>query len=164
MNKNKPLWKIPEMWLVIGIPLASIVAGVSLIIFAVRSGGADTVRDDVKRVSQIQTTDLGPDERATALKLNAVLRSEGGVLEVIPTSGQFSRQQALHLVLGHPTEAKDDVQVDLLPAESGWRGEHALDPQHDWVVELSSVDGQWRLRGRLPKGQRAILLAPSLAN
>jgi hypothetical protein len=162
MNKKKPLWKIPEMWLVIGIPLASVVAGLGLVVFAVTSGGADTVRDEVRRVSQIQTSDLGPDARASALKLKALLRNDAGVLEVIPSSGDFPKQKNLRLVLGHPTQAQEDVRVELVPAATGWRGVRTLDADHDWVVELTPEDGEWRLHGRLPKGQRAILLAPSL--
>src|SRR5690606_22598170 len=45
----------------------SVVAGVGLVVVATRSGGADVVRDDVRRVSQIQTADLGPDAQARKL-------------------------------------------------------------------------------------------------
>ena len=59
---TRPFWKEPMVWLVWGLPLASVVAGLWLVVTAVRAGGADPVIDDVQRVSQIQTTDLGPDE------------------------------------------------------------------------------------------------------
>ena len=95
-HESKPFWKTPAMWLVIGLPLASIVAGVSLLVIAVRSGGADAVPDDVQRMSQIQTTDLGPDAQARALGLSAVVRMADGVVEVIPVTGQFHRQSPLH--------------------------------------------------------------------
>src|SRR5690606_30477357 len=54
----KPFWKTAMMWLVIGLPTASVFASMALVVIATRSGGADVVRDDVQRVSQIQTTDL----------------------------------------------------------------------------------------------------------
>ncbi len=59
-DRKRPFWKEPMMWVVLGIPLASIVAGVGLVVVSVRSGSADVVMDKVDRVSQIQTTDLGP--------------------------------------------------------------------------------------------------------
>jgi len=161
---SKPFWKTPLMWLVVGLPLASIVAGVALVVIAVRSGGADVVRDDVRRVSQIQTTDLGPDAQARVLGLSAVLRADEGILEIIPVTGDFHRQAPLRLVLQHPSRAQEDVEVELAPASTGWRAEQPLDDGHDWIVQLAPADGEWRLHGRLPKQQHAARLAPSLSN
>jgi uncharacterized protein len=163
MQDDKPFWKVPMMWLVIGLPLASVVAGVSLVVIAVRSGGTDVVRDEVQRVSQIQTADLGADGRAAELRLSAVLRADEGMLQVIPATGEFDPSATLRLVLAHPTRATEDIQVDLPPTATGWQASHALDDGHDWVVELAPVDGSWRLRGRLPRQQHATRLAPSLA-
>ena len=36
-------WSNPVMWLVVGLPLLSIVAGVGLVVIATRAGGGDTV-------------------------------------------------------------------------------------------------------------------------
>jgi uncharacterized protein len=163
MDDRKPFWKVPMMWLVIGLPLASVVAGLSLLFIAIRSGGADVVRDDVQRVSQIQTTDLGPDEAAMEMRLSAVLRADEGVVDVIPATGDFPRGATMQLVLEHPTRATGDVQLELAPSETGWRAEFVVDDSHDWIVQLAPVDGAWRLRGRLPKQQHATRLAPALA-
>ena len=84
------IWrKNPVMWLVIGLPLLSIVAGVGLVVIASSAGGSDAVSDPVRRVSQIQTTDLAPDQAALKLGLSAVLRVEDGIVEVLPATGQF---------------------------------------------------------------------------
>jgi len=163
MDERKPLWKTPVMWLVIGLPLVAVIAGVSLVVIAVRSGGADVVRDDVRRVSQIQTTDLGPDQQARALGLSAVLRIDEGVIEVIPVTGDFARKAPLRLLLQHPAQTAGDIQLELAATDAGWRLEQAIDDGHDWIVELSAGDGSWRLHGRLPKQQHATRLAPSLA-
>lgn len=163
MDERKPLWKTPVMWLVIGLPLVAVIAGVSLVVIAVRSGGADVVRDDVRRVSQIQTTDLGPDQQARALGLSAVLRIDEGVIEVIPVTGDFAHKAPLRLLLQHPAQTAGDIQLELAATDAGWRLEQAIDDGHDWIVELSAGDGGWRLHGRLPKQQHATRLAPSLA-
>ncbi|MGJ4730109.1 FixH family protein [Luteimonas sp. SDU101] len=164
MDKPKqPFWKTPIMWLVIALPLASVIAGVTLVIVASRSGGTDVVTEDVRRVSQIQTTDLGPDARARNLGLSAVLRADEGVLEVIPATGEFDRAAPLRLVLQHPSRGSEDLSFDLPPTETGWRLQRELDHDHDWIVELAPGDGAWRLHGRLPRQQLATRLAPSLA-
>lgn len=162
-DEKKPFWKIPMMWLVIGLPLMSVVAGLSLLTIAIRSGGTDVVRDEVQRVSQIQVADLGPDARAGERRLSAILRADAGVIEVIPVTGDFDREAPLHLVLGHPTRAIEDVVVELAPSHSGWNVARALDDGHDWTVLLAPADDGWRLRGRLPRQQHATRLAPSLA-
>ncbi|MGY1409621.1 MULTISPECIES: FixH family protein [unclassified Luteimonas] len=164
MDKQKqPFWKMPIMWLVIGLPAASVFAGMALVIIASRSGGADVVRDDVRRVSQIQTTDLGPDGRAHALGLSAVLRADEGVLEVIPATGEFERDSPLRVVLQHPSQGSADLSLELSPSDTGWRLQQSIDHGHDWIVELAPADGSWRLQGRLPRQQHATRLAPSLA-
>lgn len=161
-ERSKSPWRVPVFWLVVGLPLLSIVAGVGLVIVAVRSGGADVVSDPVQRVSQIQTTDLGPDEAAAKLGLSAVLRVEDGVVEVLPATGKFGGGTALQLVLEHPTRQSDDLRLELLPQGPGWRVQQAVDGEHDWVVQLRDAEGRWRLHGRLPKQQHAARLSPSL--
>jgi len=162
-RERRPWWKMPIMWLVIGLPLASVVAGLGLVVIAARSGGADVVRDEVRRVSQIQTADLGPDERARSLSLSVVLSADDGVVQVIAATGEFERERPLHLVLQHPSRGAEDVELELPPSDAGWKTLHAIDHGHDWLVQLTPADGSWRLQGRLPRQQHAVRLAPSLA-
>ena len=113
---SSPLWRNPVMWLVVGLPLLSIVAGVGLVVVATRSGGADAVSDPVRRVAQIQTSDLGPDAAARKQGLSAVLRVEDGVVEVLPATGTFARDRPLRLELQHPTRQAEDLHLELAPA------------------------------------------------
>jgi len=161
-NKHPSPWRNPVMWLVVGLPLLSIVAGVGLVVTAVRSGGADVVSDPVRRVSQIQTADLGPDAQARKLGLSAVLRVEDGIVEVLPATGKFDAKAPLQLRLEHPTRQAEDLQLELQPHGPGWRTEQAVDARHDWVAHLRPADGSWRLQGRLPREQHATRLAPTL--
>jgi len=163
-HQKRSIMGIPVMWLVIGLPLLSIVAGVGLVIVAARSGGADVVRDEVQRTSQIQTTDLSADQYAAQRGLSAVLRFENGRIEIIPVNGDFDRQQPLNLLLQHPTSEVQDVEFSLQPFENGWQSEGAIDDSHAWNVELSSPQGAWRLHARLPKEQHAVRLAPALTS
>jgi len=166
MNKESqqhPFWREPMALLVVGLPLLSIVAGVGLLIVAIRSGGADVVTDDVRRVSQIQTTDLGPDDRARERKLSAIVRIDGDRVEVRPVTGDYP-DAPLTLKLEHPVRAADDFSLVLQPQDGAWRARGEVDTGHDWNVQLVPADGHWRLLGRLPKDQRAARLAPALAS
>ena len=89
----------------------SIIAGVGLVITAVNTGGADSVTDKVDRMSQIQTTDLGPDNQAQVLKLSAILRVDGGMVEVLPVTGEFKRNAPLRLSLEHPLQALSLIHI-----------------------------------------------------
>ena len=162
MTEKKSIWRMPVMWLVVGLPLASIIAGVGLVITAVNTGGADSVTDKVDRMSQIQTTDLGPDNQAQVLKLSAIMRVDGGMVEVLPVTGEFKRNAPLRLSLAHPLQAQEDRVLELKPSVHGWQVEADIDETHDWRLQLTPADTQWRLKGRLPKQQHATRLAPSV--
>jgi len=161
LQPKRSLFGIPVMWLVIGLPLLSIVAGVGLVIVAIRSGGADVVRDEVQRTSQIQVSDLSADQTAAQRRLSALLSAQDGRIDVIAVNGDFDRGQPVQLLLQHPTAAAEDLQFTLQPSATGWQGEGVIDDQHAWNVELSGAD--WRLHARLPKEQHAVRLAPALS-
>jgi len=158
------LFHHPMLWLVFGLPAASMVAGIGLVVAAVRSGGGDVAIDQVQRMAQVQMTELGPDQRATALHLSAVLQVQDGGLEVFPASGDFARDQALTLRLVHPSDGALDRTEQLLPSALGWQvpGEFAND--HDWLLQLAPADGQWRVHGRLGARQQAAHLRPALSS
>ena len=162
MDQGRPPWREPMLWMVVGLPLGSIVAGVLLLVVAERSGGSDSVADRVQSTAQIQVADLGPDERARDLKLSAIVRSAPGVLEVLPVAGSFDRAARLRVELRHPARADLDRGFDLVPDADGWRTDARIDGTHDWIVQLQPRAGGWRLQGRLPKGQHAAYLAPTL--
>jgi len=150
------------VWLMIGLPAASVVAGLLLVATAVRSGGADEVTDDVRRTAQIQVSELGPDALAESMKLSAVLSLDKAATQVLPVNGEFVRNEALLLTLSHPTDSAQDRQMTLEPSELGWRAAVETGAAHDWIAQLEPIDGRWRLRGRLKAGQRAAHLGPAL--
>ncbi len=196
MSPRPPL-REPMVWLVIGLPVVAVVAGIALLVIATRSGSSDAVIDTVARTAQIQTAELGPDARAQALKLSAVLQVDGPRLRLLPASGDWvhdttgsmpgedaagdadeaggdaarrtqdatAHDQSLELVLSHPTDAARDLRLQMQPEALGWRVElpAPLDTDHDWLVQLTPPDTQWRLHGRLVAGQQATRLGPSLA-
>ncbi|MFA6986249.1 MAG: FixH family protein [Arenimonas sp.] len=161
MSERSPL-REPMVWLMVGLPAVSVIAGIGLVVAAVRSGGADQVSDKVQRTAQIQVTELGPDARAQAMKLSAVLRLEANAVDVLPVNGEFARDQALVLRLSHPTDAALDRKLTLQPTTLGWRAAGDLRASHDWIAQLAPGDGHWRVHGRIEAGQRASYLGPAL--
>ena len=158
---HRPFWKEPMVWLVWGLPLASVVAGIWLVVTAVRAGGADPVIDDVQRVSQIQTTDLGPDDNAAKRKLSAIVQIRTDHVEMIAVTGDFAGTSPLVLTLAHPTEGAKDVVLTLPRDTARWTAPAEIETTHDWNIQLAPQDGAWRIRGRLQKDTQAVRLAPS---
>lgn len=158
---HRPFWKEPMVWLVWGLPLASVVAGIWLVVTAVRAGGADSVTDKVQRVSQIQTTDLGPDDNAAKRKLSAIVQIRTDHVEMIAVTGDFAGTSPLVLTLAHPTEAAKDVVLTLARDTGSWTAPAEIETTHDWNIQLAPQDGAWRIRGRLQKDTQAVRLAPS---
>ena len=165
MTQKLPLWRNPVLILVFVLPAISIIAGVGLLVMALRTGGDDPVLDEVRRTARgAQVTDLSADEAARAGRYGAVVRLdlEAGAVEVLPVSGRFTRSAPLHLVLSHPVHAAEYVRLQLDPSETGWRVDAGIDNGHDWNLRLFPTDRAWRLQGRLARGELAARLQPAL--
>lgn len=162
MEQNeRSKWSNPVMWLVVGLPLLSMVFGIGLVVVANRDSD-DAIVDKVQRTAQIQVADLGPDALAAQRGLSAVVRVGKGAIEVIPVKGEFDRGAPLKLSLLHPAHSSDDRVLTLAPTDTGWRVQQDVDLGNEWNVRLEPADGRWRILGRLPKGQQAVLLQPAL--
>lgn len=159
---GRPALREPMVWLVWGLPAASVVAGVLLVVTAIRSGGADEVTDKVQRRAQIQVSELGPDQRASAMKLAVILRIGPDSIDVLPISGDVPRTQSLVLNLNHPTDSTQDQRLVLLPSGEGWSVRAKTQIDHDWIARLGPADGAWRVLGRVQTGGHAVRLGSAL--
>jgi hypothetical protein len=142
-------------------------AGIGTYLLARADGPMDVVPDPVQRTGQAQLADLDPDTRAAHAGLSAIARidPEHGLVEVLPVTGDFDHAAPMHLRLQHPTRADADLLLTLSPHETGWRAVARPATGHDWLLQLSPAQAPvWRLRGRLPKGQRAVHLAPAVSD
>ena len=57
MTETRKAWQEPMVWLMVGIPALTVVAGFATLIIALQSGPMDMVPASVQRVSQAQTLD-----------------------------------------------------------------------------------------------------------
>lgn len=159
---GRPAHREPMVWLVWGLPAASVVAGLLLVVTAVRSGGADEVTDKVQRRAQIQVSELGPDQRASAMKLAVILRIGPDSIDLLPVSGDVPRTEPLVLDLSHPTDSTRDRRVVLRPSAHGWSAVAKTETDHDWIARLGPTDGRWRVLGRVQTGGHAVRLGSAL--
>ena len=157
-------WRQPVIWLVIALVGAAVVGSLVMVRVAGSDGSVDSVADEVRRTAGAQVTDLGPDEVAMRRQLSAIVRIDPkrGTVQALPASGDFERDASLQLSLRHPVRAADDLVLELAPTELGWEAAAEIGTEHDWNLQLASPTGGWRLLGRLPKGQQAARVAPSL--
>ena len=159
---ERPAWREPMVWLTAGLPAASVVAGLLLVVTAVRAGGADEVDAPVQLRAQAQVSELGPDETARNLQVSALVRLDADRIEVLPVSGPVPRDQPLVLALSHPTDAAQDRRIVLLPGAHGWQAPATLSTGHDWLLRLAPEDGRWRVVGRMVRGATT-RVGPALA-
>lgn len=160
MPSRHPL-REPMLWLVIGLPVAAVVAGLLTLWIAIRAGGNDAIAEPVRRTAQIQVRDLAADEAARAAGLALLLQRDANGLRLMRLTGAAGHE-ALQLHLRHPSLAAADRTITLQPDAGAWQARGVLPADHDWRLELLPADGAWRLVGRLPAGAITARLEPAL--
>lgn len=154
----------PLLWLVIAVPLATIIAGITTIVLSVRSGSTDAVIDPVRRTAQVQDREMAADRNAVALALDASGHRDAdtGAIQ-IQLSGNHGVPAVMGLAVSHPVRGSEDQRIDLVAAgNERWLGRLDVDAGHDWNLELSPPDGSWRLVGRWRANQHDFELRPAL--
>jgi hypothetical protein len=146
------------VWLVVGLPLGAVLASFGLLSQALHGGPDDAVIDPVQHTAQMQVPERAAEQRAAELNLSATLSATPQGIEVVPVSGRFDRSKPLRLTFAHPADDDHDIHQLLAPSTQGWAGAAVSTESNDWVIRLETEDGSWRLRGRLPRGQQAVLL------
>lgn len=153
-------WRQPVFWLVLGLPLLGIVAGVGIVVAAVSSGGSDALSSTVRRTAQIQLEDTAADLAALQRGLQAQLQRDGshGLLS-LQLSGTVEADE-LELQLLHPVQARRDRVLRLRRAGERWFSDGAVAVDGRWNLRLQPRDGSWRLAGRLEADAAQARLQP----
>ncbi|MFY8134916.1 MAG: FixH family protein [Aquimonas sp.] len=167
MNSNptaRPWFREPMVWLVIALPMTAVVAGLSTLAIAIRSGSTDAVPDVVRRTLQIQDADIAADRRAIELGLRGEIRfdADTGAIEA-QMLGLDAGTPALTLRLLHAGRASRDLEVRLVQAGEAWHGRVEGAKGQAWNIELSAADHSWRVGGRLDPGATRSELIPMLS-
>lgn len=165
MTPERPWYKEPMVWLVAAIPAAAVVAGFTTLFVALGSDPADSVRDRVQRTAQVQVADQAADQAARRMELSGTLKRDADTgAVVLALAGEHVSSPRLTLYLAHPTNASADIELALVQQqEQRWLGRlPAPEAGHDWRLELTPPDRDWRLRGRLRRGTTEATLRPGV--
>ncbi len=157
----RPWYREPMVLLVIALPAAAVVAGITTLVLA---AGGDSGDARVRRVAQTQTADLAPDRAAAALGLAGELTLDANGAVTLRFDGSPPAATVLRLELRHATDAGRDRGARLVSAGEGvfvGRLEAAREPGA-YNVELAPERVDWRLVGRLEAGSARLRLVAAL--
>lgn len=149
----------PMVLLVWGLPAIVVVAGFITLAIAIRAGDLDASSDTVRRMAQVQQTDLAADQSALQRGLSASLsvQDDGVRLQLL---GAAEHEADLTLRFEHPLDSDLDRQVTLRREGEVWNATLDLPAADHWRLVLQAGDASWRLDGEL-RGSRGIaVLAP----
>jgi len=147
------------VWLVAGLPLATMFAGFALLAIAVDPRGVDP-GERVQRVAQVQQSDLSADLAAASLSLAAALEVDRATGQVVVTLDDARERGAWVLSLAHPGDARRDRRIEL--AVDGLKLVANTTPLEAgaWIATLESRDGALRIAGRIGAGASSARLQP----
>ena len=151
----------PVLWLVLAIPLATILAGIWTLIVVSGKSAVDADPDPVRRTAQVQVASIDADAESARRGLAATLHVDGQTALLV--LGQPTGPHGPVLQLVHPLESTLDRQLQLLPDPRGWRTDGPVAGTHVWQLRLVAADGSWRLVGRYRPGDTEVELTPALA-
>lgn len=157
MNAQKdepgtPWFRHPWMWLVVGLPLTSVVASLTFVFIAVKNQD-DLVRDDWYKAGRAINQDLGAESHAKTLGLSGVLvldPAAPSISVVVSNSAELPDQ--LQLLLVHSTIAQEDMTAILTRTSADtWQGSLPRLPMGKRHLMLEPVvsatqASRWRLR------------------
>ncbi len=138
-------------WVLIGLPLAAVLAGITTLFVAMDEPDSLVVGDYYKQGLAINRT-LAREDAARALGIKGQLRidvASGDIALVLEDQGGVLFD-ALRLELIHATRDKHDRQVLLVALGDGRYGGELQEPLNlgGWSVHLEPADEAWRISGR----------------
>ncbi len=148
LRKNcQPWYRVPVVWLVIGIPVTSVVVTLSIVWISIVSFDGLIV-DDYYRKGLEVNRDLMRDKNAHSINLSGLITVRNKKLDlVLEADSNETFPEQLELGFYHPTVSKRDVISALSQYESGhYRGSLPNELRYGkWIV--STGTSNWRLQG-----------------
>jgi hypothetical protein len=145
-DTKRPWYREPMVWLIAGLPLTAVVAGLTTVWIA-GSNPDPLVKEGYRKDGFTIQESLEVDRAAARLGIRATLAVDGDTL-VARLSGGLERPPArLSVTLVHPTEATMDVEATLDAVGAGvYRVSLPPLPAGKRTVILESKEQGWRLR------------------
>ena len=144
--KPTPWYKHFWPWFLMFFPVATIVACIGLVVFAV-GNGPDIVVDDYYKKGKAIDLELSKFNKAKALYLHGDLNVESDFVEFKFTKGDFSKVTALKASFYHRTIKKHDFEVNLLANANGSFTAILEDIQLGaYTIFIEPMDGSWKMK------------------
>ena len=152
-------YREPLMWLVVGVPALTVVAGIVTLVLATL-GGDVVVRDDFRREGLAIYADPQRDAAAAEAGARASLSFDTGARQLRATVSleRGELPDRLLVVLSHAARSELDRMVSLRRVDDAYTGTLEPLPGGRWYVELTPPNRGWRLRGDFAGSQRVIEL------
>ena len=162
MNEQRKAWQEPMVWLMVGIPFLTVIAGLYTVFLAFQSGPLDMAPANVQRTGQAQVLESTEDKTAADGNYRAFLiidqQTQPWSISV-KTVPMNLTEQDMHLVFVHPNRAERDIDL-LLPANVGVAVMLTPISFKAQQIILSDSKKTWRLVGQYD-GNSTITLTPA---
>ena len=149
IDNNRPWWKEPMLWLVLGLPAIAVVASFTSYYFAARDPDA-LIRTEYRKVGLAMVQPANSSAGVAAARdLSARLTSGRGVVEVVLRGRLTTLPERLSLSILHPSHEKMDIH--LLLAHTHDLTYIAAAPDMGTgkrVLVLEPQDRSWRITGQ----------------
>lgn len=146
LENNLPWWKERMVWLIIGLPVSAVIAGIATVFIAAHDPD-DLVKAEYVKSGMAVVAPREPLEMAARMGISATLAYHGDMVQVQMDS-QESLSETLNLTLVHPTQANLDQQIPLAAVGQGkYQARIALTGQGRRHLILEPTDHVWRLEG-----------------
>ncbi len=161
-HKMRKAWQEPMVWLMLGIPAATIIAGFYTLYLAHASGPLDSVQASVQRVGKAQVSNSAADDAAAHADYRAELHIDRHTqtwqlaLQSVP---QQLVNAPIDIIFVHANDAKRDMRVRLISGQGQLPLTLNFVPQQ--IVATDSA-GTWRMVGRYA-ASGPISLSPALS-
>lgn len=143
-----PWYREPWPWILMGIPFATVVAGIATLIIAINSPNA-MVEDDYYKAGLAINQEKQRLRTARTLGLAGWLRSDGTGVMLTLTGPSSQQPHTLQLRAIHATRAELDrtLTLDKVDADSYRAPALQLSPGN-WYFRLGPESEQWELRAQ----------------
>lgn len=144
-----PWYKHFWPWFLMFFPVATIIACIGLVVFAV-GNGPDMVVDDYYKKGKAINLELSKFDKAKALYLHGDLTADTDFVKFAFTKGDYSKVTALKASFYHRTIKKYDFNVNLLANANG-EFTAILENAHPgaYTIFIEPMDGSWKLKEKL---------------
>ncbi len=151
IQNPKPWYRHFWPWILIGLPLAAVLAGVATLFLAMDDPDSLVVDDYYKKGLTINRR-LAREKAARTLGLTGRMRIDTvtGTVTVSLSANEPVASEAMRLNLVHATRDKYDVQMTLSSLGNGRYGGtlEELLTVGAWTITVEPLDASWRVSGR----------------